>query len=424
MRWLALVIVAALAVGALLLPDQEVPVSGAPAPLAAPAYRVCPLSEAAARSTTLTMVGGASGGAVQAEVFSAGEVVVEESLAMSEAGNGAVDVNELTGLAAAPVLLSVEQTMPATQTILSGGGIAAAACVPAAPDTQVMVGGATAEGHTYSVVLANPFVVSANVDVIVASEVGTESDDALSGVVVPPRSSVSLDLHSRLPGRQAMSLAVVTNHGRVVAGARHGAGGDVSAMTGIAESANWFLPVPALEDVSRALVVFAPDTTEAPFQVDVYSEDGVMEAAYEDVVPARGQVVVPVGDLMEGPGALRVVSAAPVVAGLRLAGDGGRAVIPGVPEAGPSWVLSGAGRLGETIVHVFNPSEVEASVQLQSGNGGEITTVAVPQGTMVDIPLPARDFGARVEADADVIVSWTTRIEEGLAGDAATPSGG
>ncbi|HEX7097959.1 MAG TPA: DUF5719 family protein [Acidimicrobiia bacterium] len=419
MKVAALVVVAALAVAAVVAPEPSQPVPLPPSPQATAPYTVCPLGEAARRTTALTFLEAARDTTIS--IFSAGDVPVEAAIEVSEEGTSALELSEITGLALAPVLVPQGTPPSAVETILQGGGVAAAPCQPGSPDAQVLLGGSTAEGHTYTISLANPFAGAATVDIAAASEVGVESEPALSGIVVPPRSLIAVDLHSILPGRQAISAAIVTHQGRVVPGAVHDTGSDISATAGLIAALDWYLPAPALEGVGRTLVLFAPGTTEAPFQIDVYGPDGLLEAAYEDVIPAQSQITIPVGDLLEGAGAIRVLSANPVAAALRFSGDGANAVVPGSSAASPSWRLSGAGRLGDSVVHVFNPGDVEVTAELQSGTGRPITSVAVPPQTLVQVPITARPVGGRLEADGDVVVTWTTNTENGLAGDLADP---
>jgi len=63
----------------------------------------------------------------------------------------------------------------------------------------------------------------------------------------------------------------------------------------------------------------------------------------------------------------------------------------------------------------------EVTVELQAGTGDPLTSVAVPPETAVDIPISARSIGGKLEADGDVVVTWTTASEEGFAGDAGDP---
>ncbi|HJR92060.1 MAG TPA: DUF5719 family protein [Acidimicrobiia bacterium] len=419
-RIVALAVVAALAAAAILTPVQPVPTAEvAPNPAAAP-YAVCPLGDAARGTTALSMVGG-EGGELALRVFSAGEIVVDEVIDMPAPVSGSVELNEFTGLARAPVLASLPDPAMAVESTFTGAGEAASVCDAGSPSTVILPGGTTAEGESYSVVLANPFSGSATVSIGAASEVGTESDPGLAGVIVPPRSIVEVDISALLPGRQSMSTSVTPIVGRVVAASAQEGAGDLAAVAGVEPSGDWFLPVPAVR-ASRSLVLATAGTADVPFQLDVYGPDGLVEAAYENTVPARGQFSIRVGELVEEEGALRVVAAAPVAAALRLAGDGTRAVVPGVSRLSPSWLLPGAGRLGPSTAYLFNPGEIEVEADILSGNGRRVlTSVTVPGGTMVGVEVSTA-HAARIEADGDLAVTWLTVVEAGVAGDAAVPS--
>lgn len=423
MRVIALVFVALLAAATFVVPQPPQATPRAPEAAAAAPFTVCPLSQTAQRTTVVPFIGGGAG-SFPVDVFSGNEVQASTDVSIPEGGNQVLDVNEVTGLARSPLLVAYDNPSRTAETVLRGGGSAAAACTPGSSEPQVVLGGSTAEGSSYTVVLANPFAGSATVDVQAASEVGVESDPALEGVVVPPRSLVPVDLGNLLSGRQRISASVVTTSGRVVAGALHETETDISAAAGMTAASDWYVPMPAIDGMGRALVLMAPGTGEIPFQLDVYSSEGVVEAAYEGSVPAQGQVAIPASDLLEGPGMVRVVAAGPVAAGLTLAGEEGNAMVPGADGAAPAWQLPGAGVVGDTEVHVFNPGEVDVSATLLSGNGNQIETFDVPASATVVAPLSSRTIGARLEADGDVIVHWTTDGEEGIAGDVAQEGGG
>lgn len=422
MKPLALLVVALLVVAVVVVPEPSTPSAEPIGPPAPATFAVCPVGEAAQRDTTVGLVGG-SEGEVTARVFSAGEIPVEETYTMSASGELAIEVSELTGLATSPLLVSLPDTATRVGALLSGDGMAATGCDAGSPDTVVVSGGSTSEGETFRLLLANPFAGTATVSLGLSSEVGTESNPDLDQVVVPPRSLVTVDLSAQMPARQVMSVAVTPEEGRVVAGAVQEGSGDVAAISGHVAEVDWFLPVAEFEGVSTSLVLASPGTSEVPYQLDVYGPDGLVEAAQEGTVPARGQEVVPVSDLIEGPGVIRVVAAGPVSAVLRLTGEGTRALIPGVAEAATSWMLPGATRLGPTDVHVFNPGEIDAVASVRGGSGELIEEVDLGGGSWTTIPIPEGSSGVRVESDTDLIVTWTTSTEEGLAGDAAQVAG-
>ncbi|HSJ35173.1 MAG TPA: DUF5719 family protein [Acidimicrobiia bacterium] len=416
MKAFALFVVALLAAAFLVVPSPNEPVPEAPVPLASPPFAVCSLGEAARRTSSVSVLGGGAG-TLEATVFSAGEVVASEEVAMSEGGFGSLSLDDVTGLARAPVTLTLDDPSRKAGMTLAGAGVAAAACDAGSQDPVVLAGASTSEGETFTVILANPFAGTARADLVAASEIGTESDPALEGLVVPPHSLIGVEMGSLLPGRQVMSVAVDTTAGRVIAGGVHEGAGEAAAMQGITADVDWYLPVPDFPDLAKSIVLFAPGTAEVPFQLDVYGPEGLFEAALEGTVPARGQTVIPVADLLEGPGTVRVVAAGPVAAVLTLGGEAVRAMIPGVPAPGPTWLLPGAGDLGATRVHVFNPGEIDINASLVDPTGDPLAGEEVPAGRMVTLALP-EGGAARVEADGDVVVTWATATDGGVAGDA------
>ena len=416
MRVVALAVVAILAAAIFVVPEPGQQVPGPPAPAAPAGYTVCPLVESARRTTVLDVLGGGAG-EVDANVFAGGAIAADTTVQLPEEGSAAVEVSELTGIALAPVLIGFDDPSRRVQTSLTGAGIGSTSCAPASPEPQLFLGGDSVEGTVYTLLLSNPFAGSATVDLLAASEVGVETDPGLEGIVVPPRSIVPVELSSLLPGRQLMSVAVVTRSGRVVAGAKHESGSDFSAVSGIQASSDWYLPFPQIEGAYGTLALYNPSGSEVPFQLDVYGPDEVFEAAHEDVIPARSQVVLAARDFLEGPGVLRVVATAPLGAVARFAGEAGEAVFPGVATPGPSWLLPGAGRHGASQAYMFNAGVGEATARLVAPDGQEIATETVPSGAMVAVDLPAGS-GASVEADSEIVVVWMTVGDGVLAADA------
>lgn len=412
MKPLALVVVALLGVAVLLLPAPPAPEPGEAPPAASPPFVVCPLLETARRVSGVEIQADAPVD-VTATFFSAGETLAEASVAL-EPGSTTLEVAELTAAARAPLLLDRGSDHLVAGSWLAQRGVAVARCDSGSRGVVVTAGGSTREGDTYTLLLTNPFGGVAVVDVTATSEIGVETESSLEGIVVPPRSLVTVELTRLLAGRQALSAIVTPSQGRVVAGAVHEGSGDVSATAGLEPSPDWWLPVPAL-DTDVFLVLVAPTAVETPFQLDVYDNEGVFEAAYEEVIPARGQHVVPVEELVSGEGAVRVVAAGPVVAVLWSVGEGVRAVVPGVPSVATSWWLPGAGAVGPARILVFNPDTVEVTVRVRSG-GAEVAAAEVAASSLSVFDVEGDDL--RLEADGEVAVTWLSVGDEGIAGDA------
>ncbi len=420
MRKLAsLVAVAGLAIGLMFVPPPGRPVPDAPPSLSAAPYTVCPLVEAARRSTTLVMAG--APGAAEVMVFSAGEIVVDEPWQNPDAGATSLTIDDLTGLTFAPSLIALPVGGAEVSTVLVGSGVAAVPCQTGSSDSVSLPGGSTSEGETFVVVLANPFAGQARVTVGASSEVGIESDPALERIVVPARSLVRVDLSALLPGRQSMAATVTVLEGRVASAAVQEGDGDVAVWNAAEAAEDWYLPLPIIEGADRFLVLAAPGTAEVAFQLDVYGSDGLVEAWYEGTIPARGQAIVPVGEFLDGAGAVRLVSGGPVTAAVRLVGDGVRVVVPATTP-NPSWVLAGPGLVGDVDIHILNPSDFEVRAELGAFGDAVVETVMLPAGAMTTITVPEGDDALRVEGDGDIVVTWTVSVDSGVAGAAGVPT--
>lgn len=417
MRWAWLVVVGLLAAVSLALPPPTVPTPAVPDVATGPAFTVCPLGEGTG-GTALALASTASGTA-DLSVFLGGEEQAAAPAAMGATGGTVVPLSDLTGLAVAPVLVELPVPTAGVTTLLSGDGLASASCRAGSAEPVVVVGGSTTEGESFSLVVANPFVGEATVDITATSEVGVEAEPSLSGIVVPPRSAVTVDLDAVLPGRIAMSAAVDATTGRVVVGGLQGGGGDVAATSGEPPSLDWFVPLPGR---AGSLVIATPTAAEVAYQIDVYGPEGIVQAAVEGTVPARGQVTLRAADLLEGPGAFRVVAAAPVVAGLKVAGEGVRMIVPGVADPAPRWLLPGAGVMGPTQAWILNTGEVDANVEITSlSEDIPSSTAVVLPGLLTPVELPVSPAGAALSSDVDLAVIWVSSSEQGRAGDVGIP---
>lgn len=410
MKFTAIAAVVLLAAATFVVPVPSMPSPGAVPSSPPPPYAVCPLLETARRTSGVELLTD-TGAELTTAIFSAGEVLVETGLAL-EPGARVVEIADLTGAARAPMLLDRGHDQVVAGSWLEGRGVAASRCDPGSAGQVVVAGGSTREGDTHTILLANPFGAVAVVDVTATSEVGVETESTLEGIVVPPRSLVSVELTRLLAGRQFLSAIVTPVQGRVITGAVHEGEGDVSATAGLEPSTDWWLPVPDI-GVETYLVLVAPGSADTPFQLDVSDTEGELEAAHEDIIGARGQYVLGVDELMVGAGAIRVTAASPVVAVLWTIGEGIRSVVPGVPAASEEWWLPAA--RGPVQIMVFNPGTVDVTATAVNGSAARVTR-EVPASSLEIIELGGGDL--RLTADGEVVVTWFSLGEQGMAGEA------
>lgn len=418
MKVVALVVVAALAAAAYLAPPVPSPAADDAEPVRPSPFAVCPAAEAARRSSEVFVLGG-DGGELGLTVFSGGSSIATTTESMGAGSGVGVLVNDLTGVAAAPVLAALPDAAASTELVLSAAGEAALACDGGSAEVVVLPGGSTNGDDTFTVALANPFAGSALVDIGAASEVGTETNAALEGIVVPPRSVVIVDLEALLPGRLGMSAWVVATRGRVVVAGLQEGPGDLGAVHGLEPAMDWFVPLPRPTDIAIEVVIANPTTADVAFQFDTYSDTEVIEAAYENVVPARGHLAIPADEIMEGPGGLRLLATAEVAVSLRLVGDVGRAIVPGVTAPSDTWQLPGVGALGTTQLSLFNTGDFDLTAEIVSADDQSvIATVDVPAGHTVATNVDQAGAGVTVRSDGDLVVMWLTRTANGISGDA------
>lgn len=416
MKRLLSLAVAALLVGAsAFLPQRVGPLGESPADIAPAPFAVCPASRVAPTDTRVSLIG--SGAATEAlTVFSAGETVASGEFAIPDSGAASMVVSDLAGIASAPLLVGLTDPTAAVEATFVGEGQSAVfACSAGTAETVTLVGGATREGDALTVTLANPFAQSASVTIGAASEVGVESEASLESILVPARSTVTLDLTTILPGRVSLAFALTTTEGRIVATAIQRSGAATAAWTATSPASDGYVVVPELGGTTKTLVMMAPGAEDVPYQLDVYTSDGLVEAAQEGTIPARSQIAIPVADLIgEGVGAIRVVAAAPVTAALSVTSETTRAVVHAATEPDGSWLLPAAGTFGAVTVHVFNPGVETAAVAITAGSGADGQQQDVAGQTMASFDLPASDSGYRVNADGAVVVVWQAEDDPGV----------
>ena len=281
-------------------------------------------------------------------------------------------------------------------TLATGGdlrGLATTGCVPATTDTW-LVGGSTRPGHRARLLLANPGVSPAVVDVTVHGPQGVVQAPAGNGVTVSPGQQQALYLEALAPGIPALAVHVQARSGRV-APTLHS-----SVIRGMVPGGTDDVPAAApaaRRQVIPGVAIAAPTPVPAPASVPV-------PASVPAPVPTPAPVPAPVP--APAPGApAGALPADPAVAGavvVRVAAPGGTAAVVRVRLQG---------RDGE--------------VNLP---GGGVVTVA-PRG-VADIAVtgvPDGVYAALVEADTPVLAAvmiGRSRVGSAAAGTPAAALGG
>ncbi|MYA40089.1 MAG: hypothetical protein F4Y36_10890 [Acidimicrobiia bacterium] len=315
----------------------------------------------------------------------------------------------------------------------TGGGPSGAGITNSAPealsawtcgdssDRLAAVGGATLADDRLDLILYNPYVLDSVVQVTVTSELGEDTPPALREIYLPAGKTVEMTLDEPLRLRRSLAVSAESHPGRISLLLRQTRNGETAITEGVAPHTHWWLPIPDLGQTETHLTIASPSGSPFTYRVDLMSTSGPLPAfVEEDFLP--GQLVsIPLSTLPEGVTGIGVVGTVPLVAGLRLEGDGLLAIGPGVRETSERWFLpapaEGAGR--DATAWLLNPSGADARVSISAG--GFSFTIRVPPESVRSFDLGKLNASAQssegymVEAQEEIAVVMTTRLQGGAA---------
>lgn len=418
---LAFVVTAVMALGWLSAPDRPLSDDAPGLEPAAAAAAVCPLRLDRTSDGELT-IGSTIVAPARITVANAGTVATDLVVEVDEAGGAAVPFTDLTigGSAGAFVEFGID-TAAAAGVSRGEAGVTAVSCPSLLRTTSVITGASTRNGESLELILVNPYGSDAVVAVESSSEIGPDSADELSAVVVPARSTVTRDLSTLLPLRNRLSLAISPVRGLVHAFVEGGGRGDRVVIEQAAPGGQWVTPVPAIGDQDVILVVSSVSPIEVALRIDGWSEGGLVEGLVSDTIPPRGQIEIRLADLGTPVDILHVLADGPIGASLVIEGDGGRAATPVNTEALPDWLMPGPGSTG-SVAYVGNPGETDGVVDFQSlATGGQSFTIEVAAGGVTAVPLEDQVVGYALRANVPITVLWTVSDETGMGLGAPVP---
>ena len=416
-RWIlaqALVVVVA-SVGAF-APSREESSPALPVEPTGSNAAVCSVEQGSGRDTAVSVASLVDGPA-RLDVFAGGRPAGSAEID-SVPGSFSFEIGDVAAVGLAGALGELPAADSAASSAVEGQGLLALESCVATPTDQVMIaGGSTASGQGFLLHLMNPYSADARVELTVTSEAGLESSDRFESVTVPSGDSVALDMTRLIPGREVIVVTVDSVVGNVVVAGRQDSGTDSALWAGAAPAQDWFLPVGGAVRGGRVLIV-SPINAPVEFQLDLYSDEGFEENFLTGTVPARGHVWF---DLAEAAGervAVRVLSAAPVVATLVASGEGGVAVANGVPQAATQWLLAGAGSLSEADESLvfLNPGLEVVTVRLEA-LGGDSTSVSefeLAPDSVAELDVD-RANGYLISATGEFVVLWVAAGEGSVA---------
>ena len=321
-------------------------------------------------------------------------------------------------------------------------GLVTVACAPASQDSW-LVGGGTQPGHRLRLLLANPAVSPAVVDVTVHGPQGVVQAPAGSGVSIAPGAQKALYIDALAPGLVAVAVHVKARSGRVAAtmhdsvlrGLVPGGADDVSAaapparrqvIPGVAIAAPGpvpggpagQLPVSASAPGAVAARVLNPGGTPAVVRMHLIGPEGEVNVPGGGVatVPPRGVVDLPLSGVPDGSYAAVVDADTPVVAAAVVGRSRVGAEVAGTPAAArggvPPAELAGSagGQALQATTAIALPS---ASAQLVPTVPGRPAAPATA-GLTIRLALAAADGPGRVvlaEVAADGSVADPREVE-------------
>ena len=409
---LAVVLTITMAVGWISAPDRG-PANPVPRlEPAAAAAAVCPLRVERTVDGKMT-VASTLFSPSRITVGSVGNVVTDLVVPVDEAGGAAVQFVELISGGAAGAFVEFGVPGAAAAAVSRGeGGVTAVSCPSLIRATSLITGASTRNGESLELRLVNPYGSDAVVAVTSSSEIGSDSADQLSAVVVPARSTVIRDITTLLPLRNRLSFAISPIRGLVHAFTEGGGRGDRVIIEHVAPGSEWIAPVPSVAGQVATLVVSTASPVEVSIRVDGWSGGEFIEGAFSQTIPARGQLEIPLTDLPLD--IVHVLGDGPVGVTLALEGEVGRAATPINSQAAQEWLMPGPGSTG-SIAWIGVPGFDDAVVEFRSlSSGARSFTVEVPAGQIVGVPLDDQLIGYTLRSGVPITVLWTVSDETGL----------
>lgn len=411
MKYMGVVVMLVAAVAATLLPAPDPADPGAVPATEAPPVAICPILQAGERSTSVSVLSSVNGEG-RLSTFAAGSETGTLDFRTGRLGAVTIAAADAGAVGNAGGLVEMPSETTAAAIVVAGPSSRAAESCADIPDGQIFIsGGSTAGGELFAIQLINPYAGEAIVNLTVTTDTGLESNDQFNSVVVPPLSTITLDMNQIIPGRETIAANIETTRGSVLAYGRLTSDGEVAVWRAVAPGENWWLPVPE-GAATKQMVIATPENSEIEYQVDLFGPDGYVEGHDTGVIAPRGRVVVPLAAVTEGAAGVRVITTGPVVAALRIDSPDGLAWTTASPVDATVWLLPGAGAPpeGSGSVVVLNTGIEPVTVSIRAlGQSGPVRELEVATEGVLVADLVAAD-GYRVEASGPVVALWTSEF--------------
>lgn len=246
------------------------------------------------------------------------------------------------------------------------------ACASRAAPTWHFGAGTTNAGVRDLVAILNPFPGTASVDISFPSDDGIRTPSAYSGLVIPGRSMVLLDIRVEVPSRDQMAMTVQSRSGEIVVERMQifandpGPRGSTLTLGAPEAALQWFFPSGrSVANSAESYMVYNPGDIASDLELEVQFDDPSLPALAQPLNVGPGERVVVYLDESE----THPISE---VATLRMA--------DGLPETGSYWVY----------VSSVNdvPVVVERLVTRDGALGATATIGAAAAAKDQTVPLP------------------------------------
>lgn len=327
------------------------------------------------------------------------------------------------------------------QRTLHRAGDAVSTCASSPSGTWFLADGFTGADSIEQVVVTNPALDSAILDITFVTATGERAPQSLKGVVIPPESLRVFDM-AALDARNEATVAVSVKAtvGRVVVGrSQHYFGrgrlGYTMALAASETSERWyFADGDKAEGVSEEFVIFNPRSVDQQLTFIVSGDDGQPLDPFVVTAPAKRVTKfapTTLGALAEGRYSTVVTatssdgSPAPGVVVERittrqLEKSTASAVVLGAPQAARSWIApSGTAVDIQDALRVFNPGAVSAVFRITYlGPAGNLAVsgyeeVSLAPGASASVNLPQETNATSVSVTANEPIVVQRRVSRG-----------
>lgn len=301
---------------------------------------------------------------------------------------------------------------------------------PAPGSEQWFTGLGARATHASTLELVNPDPVAAVVDLTLWSTRGEVDAGSTTGLAVPGRGVVRLDLSAAVPDRSLLAARVVVPRGRVAASVV-----DTTDPVGAGPAVREWLPgqatpedtvlLPGLPKASgHRLLVANPGEDEARVEVQLVGRSTFTPTTSREVRVAAGTLQeVPLRWLRKelrrskDTVAVRLSSTQPVVASLHAVTDGD-AVVTGAPSeitGTGAAVLPGRGETALVLAGATTAGTAEVTLTDLRGRELSTTRVRLAPGTGTRLDLPARTGLVRVDVEGTPVTAAVELTGRGAA---------